>query len=140
MHQDHLSFILLFGRACLDGFLPILILIFFFFAFTVKTKSSFLHRVRVTTDETYTRKKTWPLQALASIDNVSQDSRQFILTFDKSYEWIAPNVTEKQRFLEAIVKVGHYSESTRGCGEGRDAVYACVCVKGGGWGNRHRQT
>ncbi|EGD72019.1 hypothetical protein PTSG_00035 [Salpingoeca rosetta] len=75
-----------------------------FLCLTVKTNESFLHRVRVTTDESYTKKKTWPLQALTAIDNVAPDSRQFILTFDRSYEWIAPNVTEKQRFLEAIVK------------------------------------
>ncbi|XP_078603079.1 exocyst complex component 1-like [Branchiostoma floridae x Branchiostoma japonicum] len=57
--------------------------------------------------DTYKRRQTWELRELKLVDGKddSKESPEFDLHFEKSYKWVASNVTEKSAFISCLWKL-----------------------------------
>lgn len=76
---------------------------------SVKDSGAYLHKVKVTNEESYSKRRTWNLGELSEVENcVDVDGNattEFALRLDKVHHWIAPSVAEKQTFLASLGKV-----------------------------------
>ncbi|XP_049783051.1 exocyst complex component 1 [Schistocerca cancellata] len=63
-----------------------------------------IHQVKKTDKNAYKKKRTWLLTEMKLFDgkNVSVDTHEMDIHFDKVYKWVAVNVQERQEFIMSL--------------------------------------